>query len=171
MNVFFTNSNPIIAASEHCLVHQRKMIVEYAQLLSTAHFELDGQVVGYKPTHKNHPSAIWVRESTYHYQWVWMCAMELCRLYHEKTGKVHKTGSVLSTLKQPPRNIPVVPFKQPPVAAPDQFKAIAIERGSAIAYQYYLSWKFLEWKSRLKPMKVEFQKNVPNWLTEHTGFC
>jgi hypothetical protein len=171
MNVFFTNINPIVAAGEHCLVHQRKMIVEYAQLLSTAHFELDGNIVGYKPTHKNHPSAIWVRESTYHYQWVWMCATELCRLYHENTGKCHKTSSVLMELKEPPKNIPVAIFKQPPVAAPDQFKAIEVTDGSVVAYQKYLSWKFLEWKTRLKPMKVEFQKNVPSWLTEYRVFC
>jgi len=52
MNVFYTNKCPIEAALDHNKVHQIKMICEYSQLLSTAHFELDGNVVGYKPTHK-----------------------------------------------------------------------------------------------------------------------
>jgi hypothetical protein len=68
MNIFYTNENPIIAAQDHCLVHQNKMIIEYAQLLSSAHHILDGEyaIDGiYKATHKNHPSAIWVRSGQY----------------------------------------------------------------------------------------------------------
>lgn len=52
MNIFYTNECPIQAALDHNKVHQVKMIVEHCQLLATAHFELDGEVVGYKPTHK-----------------------------------------------------------------------------------------------------------------------
>lgn len=37
MNVFYPNSNPFECADEHCHVHRIKMILEYAQLLSTAH--------------------------------------------------------------------------------------------------------------------------------------
>ncbi|AUS01948.1 hypothetical protein NVP3058O_030 [Vibrio phage 3.058.O._10N.286.46.B8] len=42
MNIFFTNECPIQSANEHNHVHQTKMIVEYAQLLSTAHRLIDG---------------------------------------------------------------------------------------------------------------------------------
>ncbi len=35
MNVFYTNSNPITCAEEHCHVHRIKMILEYAQLSTT----------------------------------------------------------------------------------------------------------------------------------------
>jgi hypothetical protein len=72
MNVFFTNECPIQAANEHVRVHQVKMIVEYAQLLSTAHHVVDGDnaINGiYKQTHTNHPSAIWVRKSADNYEW------------------------------------------------------------------------------------------------------
>ena len=40
MNVFYTNDCPNLAALDHCRIHRNKMIVEYAQLLSTAHHEL-----------------------------------------------------------------------------------------------------------------------------------
>lgn len=42
MNIFALARDPYIAASYHCDRHVVKMIVEYAQLLSTAHRQLDG---------------------------------------------------------------------------------------------------------------------------------
>jgi len=164
MNVFYTNRCPIEAALDHNKVHQVKMIVEYAQLLSTAHFELDGNVVGYKPTHKNHPSAIWVRESIHHYNWVLHCAKHLCKLYTESTGKRHASESVLELLSVPPSAIPQGEFKEPPVAAPDAFKAIATWQCVEVAYQKYLVSKYEEWKQRDKPMKVEWSHRKPSWI-------
>lgn len=42
MNIFALHRNPFAAAAYHCDKHVVKMIVEYAQLLSTAHRVLDG---------------------------------------------------------------------------------------------------------------------------------
>ena len=59
MNIFVTNECPVQAAIEHNDVHLRKQLIEAGQLLSTAHHFLDGVVVAMKPTHYNHPSAVW----------------------------------------------------------------------------------------------------------------
>ena len=45
MNIFYFDSNPIECAEQHCNKHCVKMIVEYAQLLSTAHRIIDGYEV------------------------------------------------------------------------------------------------------------------------------
>ena len=42
MNIFFLDRNPEICAQMHCNKHVVKMIIEYAQLMSTAHRVLDG---------------------------------------------------------------------------------------------------------------------------------
>lgn len=42
MNVFVIDQDPYVAAEMHCDKHVVKMIIEYAQLLSTAHRLLDG---------------------------------------------------------------------------------------------------------------------------------
>lgn len=42
MNIFALDRDPYTAASYHCDKHVVKMLVEYAQLLSTAHRQLDG---------------------------------------------------------------------------------------------------------------------------------
>ena len=165
MNVFYTNKCPIKSALEHNTIHTRKMIVEYSQLLATAHFELDGNVVGYKPTHKNHPSAIWVRQDKSHYEWVYSCAKELCKQYTTATGKVHATEKVLEKLSLAPNTIRSVKFKEPPVAAPDEFKAMAVFEGSAPAYQKYLLSKYKEWQQRDKPLKVEWYDSKPRWVS------
>ena len=43
MNIFFIDRDPVLAARYHCDKHVPKMIVEYAQLMSTAHRLLDGE--------------------------------------------------------------------------------------------------------------------------------
>lgn len=167
MNVFYTNDDPIQAAHEHCYVHVVKMIVEYAQLLSTAHHVLDKDeaLEGiYKLTHCNHPSAVWTRECSEHYNWVHTCAMELCAIYTQVTGKTHKTQVMLELLSVLPKNIESKTFKQPPVAAPDEFKALAVFNGATVAYQKYLCAKFKEWLTRAeRPIKVEFKVETPHW--------
>ena len=42
MNIFILHSDPEVAAKQHCDKHVCKMIVESAQMLSTAHRLLDG---------------------------------------------------------------------------------------------------------------------------------
>ena len=165
MNIFLTNECPIQAANEHNYVHQVKMIVEYAQLLSSAHHELDGEnaIDGiYKKTHTNHPSAVWARKSYDQYVWVWECAKQLCALYTQRTGKTHNTESILDLLATAPKNIADNGFVNPPVAAPDEFKSLAVFGDTCKAYQQYLCAKFDEWLSRDKPMRVEFDE-VPAW--------
>ena len=86
MNIFYLDKDPKKCAEMHCDKHVVKMILEYAQLLSTAHRVLDGNEwadhVGlYKATHKNHPSAIWARESAGNYFWLNKLFQELCKEY------------------------------------------------------------------------------------------
>lgn len=46
MNIFWLDNDPATNARYHCDKHIVKMIVEYAQLLSTAHRVLDGTALG-----------------------------------------------------------------------------------------------------------------------------
>lgn len=167
MNVFYTDECPIQAARNLPNVLRRKMIVEHAQLLSCAHHVLDGDnaLQGiYKKTHQNHPSSIFTRSGQYQYEWVLDCAMEMCRLYTLQTGKIHKTQSTLETLRVLPKNIPLIDWQDPPIAAPDKFKVVAVFNGVIAGYRAYMQAKFEEWQQREKPIKVEFFKYSPDWL-------
>jgi hypothetical protein len=90
MNLFYLHRDAYEAARLQCDKHVVKMILETAQMLSTAHVELDGQQVAYKATHKNHPSTVWVRSQCRHY--AGLSAYDGAgREYTRRYGKVHKT--------------------------------------------------------------------------------
>lgn len=115
MNIFYLDSNPRTAAMAMTNKHVVKMILESAQLLSTAHHVLDGNNATnkhllYKPTHVNHPSAVWVRESIENYSWLYFHFIALCEEYTARYGKVHATQVKLERiLANAPINIPRVP--------------------------------------------------------------
>jgi hypothetical protein len=139
------------------------MCVELAQLLSTAHHEIDGHVVGYKPTHKNHPSAVWVRECSGNYQWAYEHFKALCDEYTFRTGKVHKSSELLCLLVKHPSKIEIGEKTAFAMAMPDEYKKLGIFDQTK-AYQAYLNDKYKEWLARPNPMKVEWVgRNKPSW--------
>lgn len=110
MNIFYLHHNPIMAAHLQCDKHVVKMILETAQLLSTAHRLLDGDDYAdstelYKATHKNHPSAVWVRSSDLAYQWTLIHFDALLQEYTRRYGKTHKSYRLFRALQQLPTNI------------------------------------------------------------------
>jgi hypothetical protein len=74
MNIFHVNQDPKLAARDLCNEHVIKMILESAQMLSSA-FEKGS--APYKRTHYNHPSTIWSRTSKDNYCWLIEHALEL----------------------------------------------------------------------------------------------
>lgn len=170
MNIFYTNDNPLIAAREHCLRHNVKMIVEHLQMLSTAHHVLDGDqaLQGiYKVSHQNHPSSVWVRSSVMHYEWLLDCTGELLRLFTARTGKIHKSQACFELVQKLPKNLKDNDFTPPPIAAPDSFKALAVfdKTRTPEAYKAYMQSKYQEWITRdVMPLTVQFQGARPAWI-------
>jgi hypothetical protein len=129
MNVFYLDPDPKLAASMQCDRHVVKMILESAQLLSTAHRLLDGDEWAdshslYKVTHKNHPSAVWARSSSDNYKWLYRHFLGLCDEYNYRYGKIHLSETKLSDpLWFTPTNIDHNPgFTAPPQCMPDEYK-------------------------------------------------
>ena len=109
MNIFYLDKNPQTAAAMHCDKHCVKMVLEYAQLLSTAHRVLDGDNAPldlYKIAHKNHPSTIWVRSSKQHYDWLFRLFRKLTIEYGIRYGRIHNSWKKLNRyLELAPKNI------------------------------------------------------------------
>ena len=69
--LFLTSKNPEVAASHLDNLRLNKMILETAQLLSSACRRLYRENENlYKDTHLNHPCAIWARKSEENYKWL-----------------------------------------------------------------------------------------------------
>lgn len=152
MNIFFLHRVPMICAHMHADIHVNKMLLESAQLMSTAH-HLTGGTAPYKSTHANHPCAVWVRESQLHYSYVYRLAHQLGVEFFRRYGKQHKTAvEVLPQLAKAPTSLPSI-WRDPPLAMPDEFKG-----GDAVdSYKkYYLS------KSSTMPLRWYRSEKVPS---------
>ena len=158
MNIFYLDRDPTVAAQMMCDKHVVKMILESAQMLSTAHRVLDGDtyadLVGmYKMAHRNHPSSMWVRSSDKNYRWLYAHMTALMSEYTYRYGKHHATERLLEPLRNPPIVIAETSqrsFSDPPQCMPDYCKA----DDTVSAYQnYYILEKsdFATWKHRDKP--------------------
>lgn len=156
MNIFYLSKDVNKAAEYQCDKHVVKMILESAQMLSTAHRVLDGNEYAdkaglYNTVHKNHPSTIWVRSSPLHYDWLWRHMKALMREYTYRYEKHHATERLSKPLAQTPSNICWdIPFTDPPQCMPDQYKCA----DTVQAYRnYYLGDKayFAKWQYTQKP--------------------
>ena len=154
MNIFYLDHNVEKCAEYHNNRHCVKMILEYAQLLSTAHRLIDGEDCDdtvYKATHKNHPSAIWARENAENYNWLYSLFEALCNEYEYRYDKTHLSWTKLGeALKSPPKNIPRGKFYPPTPAMPDVCK---LDNSLDSYRNYYITKKkhLFGWKDRLIP--------------------
>jgi hypothetical protein len=178
MNIFYLHKDPEICAQMHNDKHVVKMILEYAQLLSTAHRVLDGthgialsksnrkkqvwelsddrEGVLYAATHINHPSAKWARHGEQNYRWLfnmWTCLLDE---YTYRYGKNHSAGRLLTFLARPPKNINMEEqYTAPWRAMPEQYKlSRSIAQYTVESYRaYYLGEKvkMSRWTNRPMP--------------------
>jgi hypothetical protein len=145
MNVFYLDENPTIAAESMVDRHVVKMILESAQLLSTAHRILDGveyegksqsgrkarrwrlgdcrEHTMYSATHINHPSAVWCRQSVENYSWLVDHMYALMSEYTYRYGRKHKidTDGLAYYLQSPPFALKDWDFTTPPSAMDDVY--------------------------------------------------
>ena len=185
MNFFNLDKDPHTCATYHLDKHVVKMSIEYPQMLSTAHRILDGvqyqgksktgrnvkrwrhpddgmESVLYKVCHVNHPTSVWVRESKANYDHMYDTWLALLREYTYRYGKIHLSGSKLSTpLKYAPSNIPRERYCDPPPAM-KAYPDCIVEGDSVASYRnYYREAKsgFAKWTKRPIP---EWWTNVSN---------
>jgi hypothetical protein len=184
MNIFFLDEDVKKCAQMHVDRHVCKMVIEYAQLLSTAHRVLDGQEYKrlsannrsikawrlpdsreerlMKPTMMNHPSAIWVRQSNENYRWLYNMWCELLSEFTYRYGKVHATARLIPDLAVLPTNIPNGKFTGPTPAMPDECK---VPGDSLKSYHnYYKMNKSHLWSWKGKINKREVPPFMKEWF-------
>lgn len=159
MNIFFLDFDTKKCAQYHCDKHVVKMILETAQLLCGVHWVI-GSEAPYKLSHKNHPCAIWTRESLSNYLYLCDLGLELCKEYTYRYGKRHKSQDIIEWCLDNKPNIPDLDFTSPPMAMGDEFK---IGNNVIESYRnYYREAKksFVNWKNR----------EMPDWFNKTVVF-
>lgn len=96
MNIFATYDSPIDSALALDDIRMNKMIVESAQMLSTAlAFNAFFHADLYKPCYENHPCTVWTRKSRKNFLWLCNHAMAMCAIFRMINGYSHKTERVI----------------------------------------------------------------------------
>ena len=182
MNIFYLDYDTDLCAEYHVDKHVVKMILEYAQLLSTAHRILDGTTsisrsktgrkqtryvlpdarehILYSATHANHPSAVWCRDSNSNYRWLVNLLESCCREYTYRYGKVHKVESsgLMMALHQTPKNIANKAFTGPTPAMPDDCKVPGDSLQSYRNYYVMSKGHLWSWKGKTN------SRQQPQWF-------
>lgn len=145
MNIFFLDNDVEKNAMLYHDAHVRKIIVEIAQMLSTAHHLLDNNEKNkaklYKPTHVNHPMSKWVRESRGNYYYALEILKQLCKEFEYRFDKKHKTSELIPYLYIPrglmnPMHVcsDTIWNTTPPLCMPDKYKN---KPNYIMSYRYY----------------------------------
>ena len=179
MNIFYISEDPVQAAQWMVDKHVVKMILESAQLLSTAHRLLDGREVEgksktgrkarrwvlddarepvlYSATHINHPSCVWTRTSVENYNWLVDHFFALMKEYTYRYEKTHKCFGELSyMLQSPPKNLTEFDMTTCPSAMAPEYVV-----SSDPVYNYRNYYKM--GKTHLHSWK---KRNPPEWMNE-----
>lgn len=158
MNIFALDTDPHQAAKYLDDKRVIKMILESAQLLSTAWWVLEPRqsehLKIYKKTHAQHPCAVWVRESSVNYGWLMAYLEGLLAEYRYRYGKTHATTEIYQQLIKvnicPVIRRPGTPFRQ---VMPVEYQ----EDDAITAYRrYYAIAK--------APMSTWTRRDAPHWL-------
>jgi len=173
MNIFYFYDCPVLSAQAQPDKMLVKMPLETAQMLCTAHRELDGddyadEVGLYKRAYWNHPCTVWARECLGNYKWLYDHFIALGNEYKYRYGREHASIIKLSKpLQREPSNITDwnltvgdVPVEHPVVrtwnmtppaqAMPDEYKnndPIKAYRDYCTHEKHYAKWE----KGRAKP--------------------
>lgn len=135
---------------KHCV----KMIIEYAQMLSTAN-RLLGLDEGYMATHINHPCCIWTRASLDN----WIYLRELSRVLNEEWqfrfnhSYNHLSYDVIRWLSVP--SLKSVGLTEPPLCMPDYCKV----DGVVASYRNYF-------KNEKRHIAQWSKRPIPFWYGE-----
>lgn len=97
MNIFAFSDNPHTSALWLDDVRKNKMVLESAQMLSTAIHLLhpSNRFDIYKSTHPNHPCNVWVRQSKANFKWLLQHMIAL----HKQRKRQHKSALLIPVFK------------------------------------------------------------------------
>ena len=155
MNIFFLDKTPEKSAKYLCDKHVPKMLLESAQMLSTAihshtwtsTYNMEISTGIYKEAYPNHPMTKWVGFNRGTFNWALRNALYIGAEYSKRFGKIHKSMNVINAIydNNYMDDIPDGLFKEPPQCMPDEYKdtdyVTAYRRYYNTDKKYFAKWK------------------------------
>jgi len=150
MNIFFLHKDPQWAANALCDKHVPKMLLESAQMLSTAVHQHQGDIDPdslYKKAYPNHPMTKWVGFNRDCFRWALENAVFISQEYYKRFNKLHKSSRIINNIYDNNYidDIPDGFFKEPPQCMPDEYKdddyVTAYRKYYQGAKSYFAKWE------------------------------
>ena len=171
MNVFILDLDVTKCAQFHCDKHVVKMILETAQIMSTALTSMGVKHNGYRSTHPNHPCCVWARNLS-HLLYLRSLGRALGIEYHVRYGKRHKSLEVIEGLPIPEMTV-AVPH-QWALAMPTEYHQYSIQQlrdsQGRMTKQRELTLDVVKsYRAYYRSKKGKFDmkwtnRNVPSWF-------
>lgn len=163
MNIFVSDNDPRVAAANLDDKRVVKMVLETAQLLSTA-IQLNGGEGPYKSTHTKHPSTIWTAQSKGNFRWLLYHGISLGIEYNYRFKKSHKSYEAILDISDRGliKHIPDGELTQFANCTANQLKGISFKHleDPIEAYRAYL---LSRWATDTRPPKWTNSK-PPEWF-------
>lgn len=160
MNIFVLDKDPRLAALYHNDRHVVKMILESAQILSTAHVTIDGDSMSkrrvpmvLRPTHVNHPCVKWASATSENYDWLHALMRGLLDQYETRYHKQHAYAEVHRQLNLYPWGIKMAKVTDWVQCMPDKYRC---DGDAVTAYRRY----YVAEKKHIASWKIV---GVPTW--------
>lgn len=159
MNAFWLDADPRTAARYHADQHVAKMILEAAQVLSTA-----ARLRGvddprlYRSTHENHPLVQWAAESRANWDRLYEFARALNDEYVERFDRdePHASWRLLQELDRDALPLPEDPATEPPQCMPERYRGPDL----VDAYRTYYATEKAPWAQWNHSRR-------PDWLDDY----
>lgn len=153
MNIFVLDENPHTAARYHCDAHIHKLILESAQMASSAARFLQLPCVIYpklyKPAYLSHPCTMWVCESPANLNWMLKLAQELEQLRSELGFRRHNSSGIIDLVAESVQDtfgaLALWPNHTPFAEAMYARIKIRKDLNTVQKYQHYYRIKSKEW--------------------------
>jgi len=159
MNIFVTDSDPVVSAQNLDDKRVTKMLLESAQILCSALSNLNSWSSNlYRPTHTRHPSVLWAGRSRGNFDWLGRHGLALGAEFRTRFGHHHKSvltlhDAILAFSRCPLDTMGMTPFENLTT-----FPKLQVQ----LAYQEYLVWK---WTEVDKKMPRWTNRQEPSWFS------
>lgn len=153
MNIFASSPNPETAAITLDNKRVVKMVLETAQILSSAaHLNGYHNHRLYRPTHTGHPCVLWASRSRRNAAWLLMHFDALASTYTRRYQRVHRStmirGALVSAIKHLPDR-PIEPFQNSARHA-----SLGLDFSALPVHQAYRTYLCERWRT---------DKLAPDW--------
>lgn len=147
-NIFLLDKDLELNAQYMVDRHVVKMPTESAQILCTV-LNQNGQESPYKSTHIHHPCVVWCGKSLDNWKYLRSLALEICKEYTYRYGKIHKAELVIRSLQEP--KIESFGITEQPNCMDEQY---IVSDNPIVNYRNYYRFgkaHLHSWKNRNKP--------------------